>query len=224
MATIDCKQFLSQLDAWMEGRRNADAQTHLHGCVTCTDVTNDLGAITTAARTLATEEVEPPAHIWNSLRAQLVEEGLIRDQSTIGIRQAQPTASAEGWRRWLAAIPRPALAGAYLAALIAVGFALSGPVSKRVNDYRWIQGTRESTSPLGAHLDSVEQTTMSSLVSSNPVVTAALHKNLAIVDNYITLCEKSVSEEPENEIARDYLYDAYQQKADLLAQMNERGE
>ena len=55
-------------------------------------------------------------------------------------------------------------------------------------------------------------------------MTASLHENLAIVDNYITLCEKSVREEPENEVARDYLYGAYQQKADLLAQMTERGE
>jgi hypothetical protein len=38
------------------------------------------------------------------------------------------------------------------------------------------------------------------------------------------LCEKSVHEEPENEVARDYLYEAYQQKADLLAQLNERGD
>ena len=58
---------------------------------------------------------------------------------------------------------------------------------------------------------------------TNPVVTASLHKNLAIVDNYIALCEKSVREDPQNEAARDYLYEAYQQKADLLAQMTERG-
>jgi hypothetical protein len=38
------------------------------------------------------------------------------------------------------------------------------------------------------------------------------------------MCEKSVREEPENELARDYLYGAYQQKADLLAEMSERGE
>ena len=55
-------------------------------------------------------------------------------------------------------------------------------------------------------------------------MTASLHKNLAIVDNYIALCEKSVREEPGNEIARDYLYGAYQQKADLLAQMTENGD
>jgi len=62
------------------------------------------------------------------------------------------------------------------------------------------------------------------MMNSDPVVTASLQKNLAIVDNYIALCEKSVQEEPENEIARDYLYGAYQQKADLLAQMTERGD
>jgi hypothetical protein len=33
-----------------------------------------------------------------------------------------------------------------------------------------------------------------------------------------------VREEPENEVARDYLYTAYQQKADLLAQMDEIGD
>ena len=29
MAAIDCKQFLNQLDAWMDGQRTADAQAHL---------------------------------------------------------------------------------------------------------------------------------------------------------------------------------------------------
>ena len=35
--------------------------------------------------------------------------------------------------------------------------------------------------------------------------------------------KQSPREDPENEIARDYLYEAYEQKADLLAQMTERG-
>jgi hypothetical protein len=59
---------------------------------------------------------------------------------------------------------------------------------------------------------------------ANSDVSASLHRNLAIVDNYIALCEKSVHDEPQNELARDYLYEAYRQKADLLAQMSERGE
>jgi hypothetical protein len=134
-----------------------------------------------------------------------------------------------GLASWLdgvfAAVPRPALAGAYLAAVIAVGAALSGPgVVTHVDDARWLSGTESSTQPLSAQLDTAEQNTFSSWKSADPAVTASLHKNLAIVDNYIALCEKSVREDPQDEIARDYLYDAYQQKADLLAQMSDRGD
>ena len=93
-----------------------------------------------------------------------------------------------------------------------------------MNEARWLTGTQISTSPLSAQLDFAEQNSNSYVTRANPAVTASLHQNLAIVDNYIALCEKSVNEEPQNEVARDYLYEAYQQKADLLAQMTERGE
>jgi hypothetical protein len=101
--------------------------------------------------------------------------------------------------------------------------ALTGPLHQVLHDDPWMMGMQNSTQPLSAKLDTAEQATMSSLLDSNPVVTASLHKNLAIVDNYIALCEKNVHEDPESEMARDYLYEAYQQKADLLAQMTERG-
>jgi hypothetical protein len=224
MATSGCKQFLNQLDAWVEGEREKSAQAHLRDCASCREVADDLGAITVAARAMGNEEVEPPPQLWNSLRAQLVQEGLIREDGVRPEKTRKLRTAGLGWRGWFTALPRPALAGAYLTALVALGVVLSGPVSRRVNDYRWMQGTQESTHALSAQLDSVEQTTLATLTSSNPVVTAALHKNMAIVDNYITLCEKSVQEEPENEIARDYLYEAYQQKADLLARLNDQGE
>jgi hypothetical protein len=107
---------------------------------------------------------------------------------------------------------------------VALGFALSGPLNRQTNEARWLEGTQVATSPLSAKLNIVEQTTIPSSRDLNPAVTASLRQNLAIVDNYILLCEKSVQEEPQNEVARDYLYEAYQQKADLLAQIGERGE
>lgn len=217
MATMNCKQFLNQLDALLQGENLPEAEGHASSCPNCREIVQDFRAITSTARAMADDSVEPPAYLWNSIRAQLEKEGII------GEVPAPRVKAARRWRGWFSVLPRPALAGAYLAALIIVGFALSGPVTRRMNDYRWMRGTRESTATLGAHLDSVEHATMASL-SSNPAVNAAFHKNLQIVDNYISLCEKSVREEPESELARDYLYNAYQQKADLLAQMNERGE
>ena len=218
MAAMDCKQFRNQFDSWLEGEKRPDAQAHAHDCPACSAVVEDFQAIASAANALRDESPEPPAYLWNSIRAKLEEEGIIREQETTAT-----TAPRKGWRGWFGALPRPALAGAYLSLLFIAGFALSGPITKRVNDYRWIRGAQDSTAPLGAHLDSVEHATIASF-ASNPVVTDALHKNLLIVDNYISLCEKSVREAPQSEIARDYLYNAYQQKADLLAQMNERGE
>jgi hypothetical protein len=216
MGTMDCKEFSNQLGSWMEGEQPPDSQAHLRICPRCRRTVEDLSAIQAVIPEWAGTELDPPARVWTSLRAQLEQEGLIRD----GRRR--------GWLESIGGmftgLPRPALASGYLAVLVAAAFALNGPIHNRINQARWLEGTNNSTTPLSAQLNSVEKSTVSPLQDSNPIVTASLHKNLAIVDNYISLCEKSVNEEPQNEIARDYLYEAYQQKADLLAQMSERGE
>jgi len=217
MTTPSCRSFLNQLDSWLAGDPHPQADAHLRSCSRCRALVQDLAAITSAAADWRASE-EPPERVWVSLRAQLDQEGLIRHV---------PVAAAPSRRwfhRWFAAFPRPALAGAYLAALVALAFALSGPVTKRVDDYRWFAGTQNVTTPLTAQLDAAELSAVASYPDSNPEVLDSLHSNLAIVDNYIALCEKSVREDPEDEVARDYLYDAYHQKADLLAQISERGE
>ena len=210
-----CREFSEQMASWVEGKRTREADAHLRECSHCRNLVADLGLIETAARDWAQAEIDPPAHVWTSLRAQLEREGLFR----------APQEARRHWLPgWLPAIPRPVLAGAYLAALVAIAFGLSGPVYSRINQQRWLETAQNTAAPLDTELNTYEQATISSIPKSDPLITASLHKNLAIVDNYIALCEKSVDEEPQNEMARDYLYDAYQQKADLLAQMSERGE
>lgn len=219
MGTMGCNEFFDRLEQWMEGDHPSDLQAHVQGCAECRSLIDDLSTIQHAAPSLAAADTAPPARVWISLRAQLEREGLIHGERS---------AWTEKLRAWLGgvfgAVPRPALAGAYLVALIAVGAALARPGLRQTNDDRWINGTQVSTQPLSAQLNTAEQDSVSSMVNSDPVVTASLQKNLAIVDNYIALCEKSVHEEPESEMARDYLYEAYQQKADLLAQITERGD
>ena len=200
----------------MEGERPSAAEAHLRTCANCRALVEDLESIRQAAAELT--DVAPPERVWVSLRAQLEQEGLIRDAS------ARKSGAWQWLTRPFTAWPRLAIAGAYLAALIAVAFALSGPIDQRYDDYRWSSATQDSTAPLSAQLNTAEQAGFTSLATSDPTVTASLHDNLAIVDNYIALCEKSVRDEPENEVARDYLYTAYQQKAELVAQIAERGD
>ena len=206
---MNCNDFLDQLDQVMEGQPSGEAQAHLAECLACQGLVEDVNAIWQTARSIGAVELAPSDRVWTSLRTQLAQEGLIR-----GVRHH--------WvRDWFAGVfsaaPRPALAGAYLVALVGVSLALAGPGYRR---FQWNPGP---TQPLSAELDTAAHDTMA-IVNSDPTVTASLEKNLAIVDNYIALCEKSVQEEPESEIPRDYLYDAYHQKADLLAQMSERGD
>lgn len=223
MNTIDCNAFLNQLADCMDGNPSADARAHLGACGDCRLLVADLTAIRENAPSLALDDPEPSPRVWLAVRAQLEQEGLIHD----GLRAPAP-ASPHWFDTIFAMIPRPALAAAYLAALIAVGIALTAPggrYSQSTNPAtaRWLNRTENATAPLSAQLDS-EQDVFSSFRNADPVVVASLHKNLAIVDNYIALCEKSVREDPQDEDARDYLYGAYQQKADLLAQMSDRGD
>jgi hypothetical protein len=221
MATVTCKDFQDRFESSDDSSRidslpDLSAKAHLRDCPACRSFVQDLGIIRAAAAQLAASDAEPPARIWFSLRAELEKEGIIRD-----------TASSRSWLRELfsgrfSPLPRPVLAGGYLAALLAIAFGLSGPINSRINRQRWLDGTQSSMEPLSAQLMSAEKASFSSLPASESPVTASLHKNLEIVDNYISLCENSVREEPENELAREYLYEAYQQKADLLAQLNEQ--
>ncbi len=64
---------------------------------------------------------------------------------------------------------------------------------------------------------------VSELPARHSNVNASLRHNLEVVDSAIAMCEKSVHEDPQNQVARDYLYGAYQQKAELLAMMVDRG-
>jgi hypothetical protein len=219
MNTIGCNEFLNQLGDWMESKRSADARAHLTVCGDCRALVTDLAAIQETAPSLAFDDPEPSPRLWLAVRSQLEREGLIRTE------RRGWTAGLIGWLDdAFAAIPRPALAGAYLVALLALGLTATGPGARKSDDARWLSHMDNSTEPLSAQLDTAEHDTFSSLKNADPVVAASLQKNLAIVDNYIVLCEKSVREDPQDEDARDYLYGAYQQKADLLAQMSDRGD
>ena len=61
-------------------------------------------------------------------------------------------------------------------------------------------------------------------VASATGVNLSLRRNLQIVDNFILDCEQRLKEDPDDQLARDYLTGAYQQKAELISVMMERGE
>ena len=57
----------------------------------------------------------------------------------------------------------------------------------------------------------------------NSAVDNSLRENLATLNTFIKECRKRLQENPHDQLARDYLSAAYQQKAEILAAMMERG-
>ena len=60
-------------------------------------------------------------------------------------------------------------------------------------------------------------------LAGNSQVDASLRQNLRTLNAFIAECELHLKQNPQDELAREYLYTAYQQKADLLAAMMESG-
>lgn len=219
MSVMSCTQFRNALDLWMDGERSAEQDAHARDCSMCRSLIQDLTLISASAASLDDPNDAPPERLWLNLRAELEKEGLIHEPR-------------RGWThslgRWFegvfGVVPRPAIAGAYLAALLAVSLTVAGPLERHFRRAAPLAANvAVNTEPLSAQLNSDEQDAISSLSHSDPAVIASLQSSLTVLDNDISLCEKSVLENPDDEAARDYLYEAYQQKADLLAEISERG-
>lgn len=186
------------------------ARAHLAGCTYCQNLIADLTAIVATAHLLPAE-VEPPPRLWTSLRLQLEEEGIIRS-----------TPRYSWWQNFSEFFRPRALAATAVGLLIAAAAALQlqrpapQPAEAR-NAYDTVyQDTSLTLSNDEAHLPAVQ-------LASNSGVDASLRQNLDIVDEFIVDCEQRVKEDPQDELAREYLTGAYQQKAELISLMMDRG-
>jgi hypothetical protein len=185
------------------------AREHLAGCSSCQSLVEDLTAIVATAHLLPAE-IEPPARVWTSLRAQLEAEGIIKT----------PVAAGQGswWHGFSDLFRARVLATAAVGVLIVAAVALQfqhpqAPSTEAQNIY----------SDTAAVLNNDEAHLLNMQLTSNSAVDVSLRQNLEIVDKFIADCEQRMKEQPRDDFAREYLSGAYQQKAELLSAMMERG-
>jgi len=211
---MQCTEFESYLEQHSGEPFQPAAAAHLDVCANCRSLIADFDVIETSAAALGAETPEPPERIWVSLRAALLSEGLIREPEP---EHAGFLALLTNW------LPRPALAGAYVAILLAAAvlIGLRGNLGTLYNTASTLNGLEIAA--VKETLRSAETNTPPVVAARHPDVTSILQKDMALVDNFIAMCEKHVREEPQNTLAREYLFGAYQQKADLLATIADRG-
>jgi hypothetical protein len=204
------------------------ARAHLAGCTHCQGFVADLAAVVSAARELPAE-VEPPARVWVLLRAQLQQEGIIKEPLAV------PAAEHSSWWRGFSDLFRSRTFAAVTAGLLIVAAGIVqlrqpseprpvGPDVARMSSVPQWQIPFQKT-VIALHDQEVDLRNMQlagTSAGSSPV-DDSFKQNLQQVDQFIAECERHLNEAPQDELARDYLADAYQQKSDLLSAMLDRG-
>jgi len=209
------------------------ARAHLAECLYCRSYVADLTSLVDVARKLPSE-ITPPDRVWISLRAQLVEEGIIKIP-------AEPTRaeSAPFWESISDFFRTRALATAMVGILIVAATVFQVRRSRTTPVAPPAQrATAESAPDLqkapvpepsegfdraARALDDQEPVATGMIVASSSPVDVSLRDNLKKVNEFIADCQRHLKEQPQDALTREYLSAAYEQKAELLSAMIERG-
>jgi predicted anti-sigma-YlaC factor YlaD len=193
---------------------SAAARQHLAECPACKRFFDDVTGIVALAHQLPAE-IDPPEHIWISIRNELVRAGTIRGVS--GKREAAPW-----WQSFAELFRNRSLATAAVAmVMIVVAFVLGSKPRERA-----LQVPEDPYASTVTALSEQEHDLANMQLASTgetSAVDSSLRQNLQQVDEFIADCERRVREVPSDELAREYLTNAYQQKAQLLSAMMDRG-
>jgi hypothetical protein len=192
---------------------SAAARQHLSECRACKHFFDDVTGIVALAHQFPAE-IEPPEHIWISIRNELVREGTIREISS--------DRTAPWWQSFAELFRTRSLATAAVAmVIIVVAFLLGSKPREQV--------LQVQEDPYGSTVTALSQqehdlaNMQLASTGETSAVDASLRQNLQQVNEFIADCERRVREEPSDELAREYLTNAYQQKAQLLSAMMDRG-
>ena len=217
---MQCKDFKQVIEENGFVQLPQAAEAHAAECSSCTALARDFLAIVTAASQIPAE-VDPPARVWVSIQAQLEAEGIIRQPKIV-----VPAETATWWRGFGRVMRGRmwATAGVALLVLLAGVYQMrrgavdSGPGTPVV-----VQPFADTDNTLAQEEQSLGPIETVSTLGGTSNVDAALRENLVTVNAFIKECRKRLQEEPNDPMAREYLSTAYQQKAEILAAMMERG-
>ncbi|MGB8473553.1 MAG: hypothetical protein WCE61_05640 [Candidatus Acidiferrum sp.] len=215
----------------------AEARAHLAECPDCRSYIADLTSLVDAAKKLP-PEIAPPDRVWISLRAQLEEEGVIRTPADI--------ITAERVSFWASIgefFRKRSLATSMVAILIVaatvfqvrrestgpqpapppiqVAKAVPPPVARtpKAPESQAAEGFDQAARAL----DDQEPVATGMILASTSPVDISLRDNLKKVNEFIADCESHLKQYPQDELTREYLSAAFEQKAELLSAMIERG-
>jgi hypothetical protein len=200
---MTCAEFQRVLPYIIDTGGNAEQEEHLRECAVCADLVADLKYIADQAKLLVPME-DPSPRVWEGLQKSLEREGLVKSAPA---RRALLGLPIRDWG-WVAA-------GAAAVVLLAGIFFTRSTTSA---DLPKPAVAMESTA---GQADADDQQILDTVAQLSPDVRNSYRQGLRDVNSYIQDAERSVKENPDDQSARQFLMQAYQQKA-MLYQMATR--
>jgi hypothetical protein len=207
---MKCEEFQRELPDFMEDGGNAELQSHLKSCTSCSGLVTSLQSLIHEAQYLQASE-EPSPRVWNSLEIILRQEKLIREPRAA---HSLLPSLRQGWglATWLV----PAAAALLVGAGILLFPHTNGGGVNATQQAALRTGAAKSTS------DQSDEQLLQEVSMRAPMMRAAYESNLKDVNNYIRDAQESVNADPNDEEAQQALMDAYGQKSMIYEMALER--
>lgn len=217
-----CQEFNARLAECLEGEVSVEARLHAERCSSCGSLLDDLELIRLTAGELPLESPSP--RVWSNIRSALAQEGVIRERASF-------------WQRWISSIslvPRTAPAAALaIALMLAVIMVFKGDIQNHGSRNPAVtpataSSTRQADllgvpSKLVRTVQEMEKNYRVREASMDPSANRVYQAGLTSLNNSIQECLDSLQKQPQNTLVRDYLMQAYAQKAEVLASALEYG-
>jgi len=190
-----------------EAERRA-VEAHLEGCPSCRALATDLGRIREAARAL--EPLEAPPVVWSRIQRAL---------ATKAERASAPWFRQTRWLALAASLVVVAGAAALMLRVPVAPVPAEDTASNATVDdiVERIEGELKlAEQHYTTALADLERISASDGSALDPVVTAALKQNVALVDQAIADSRAALDTDPQSEPARESLFDALRRKVVLL--------
>jgi hypothetical protein len=195
---MNCAEFQSGLPYIIDGNGSDEEKEHLRSCKVCADLVQDLRYIAEQAKLLVPME-DPSPRVWNGISKSLEREGLVKPAPA---RRGLLGPQRQSWG-WM--IP--------VAAVLALAFGIS-----LWRQHSASQNIASNTAPQPAAIatdDGDDQQVLDQLAQVQPALRADFEQNLHSVNAYIRDAKSSLQENPDDNEAKQYLMQAYEQKAML---------
>jgi hypothetical protein len=197
---MTCTEFQQILPDILEGAGAGEPAAHLQACPSCAELVADLKAICDESRQLPPVG-EPSPRVWANIQRTLEAEGLISSPS-------QPGGVIRPRHRW-STLAWLAPVTALLA--LSVGIFFYSTHQPRALESRLTPGSSPSPAPsVVSDLDDEQL-----LAQVAPPMRAAYADNLKSVNAFIHDAQQDLNQNPNDEEARHFLMDAYEQKETL---------